>query len=52
MREAVRFENWNRYSDPDTGRYVSPEPMMQDAQYVGRMAKRQINSERKWGDRR
>ena len=32
------FENWNRYYDPSTGRYLSAEPMLQDPGYVRSMA--------------
>jgi len=27
--ETDWFENWNRYYDPSTGRYLAPEPMME-----------------------
>ncbi len=34
------FENWNRYYDPSTGRYLSPEPMLQSPVAVKAMAMR------------
>ncbi len=34
--ESDLFENWNRYYDPFTGRYIQPEPMLQNARYVAR----------------
>jgi RHS repeat-associated protein len=38
--ETDLFENWNRYYDPSIGRYLSPEPLLQDPKFVGLMAKR------------
>jgi RHS repeat-associated protein len=37
--ETTKHENWNRYYDPSTGRYLSPEPMFQSPEYVKSMAK-------------
>lgn len=28
--ETEQYENWNRYYDPTLGRYLSPEPLLQD----------------------
>lgn len=36
--ETGFHENWNRYYDPSTGRYLSPEPLLQNPTYVRRMA--------------
>ena len=36
--ETDLFENWNRYYDATTGRYLSPEPMLQSPVYLRRMA--------------
>ncbi|MDP2271670.1 MAG: RHS repeat-associated core domain-containing protein [Archangium sp.] len=36
--ETELHENWNRYYDPSTGRYLSPEPLLQDPMYVSMMA--------------
>ena len=33
------FENWNRYYEPLTGRYLQPEPMMQEPKWVGAEAR-------------
>jgi RHS repeat-associated protein len=38
--ESDMFENHNRYYDSATGRYLSPEPLLQDPRWVRRMAKR------------
>ncbi|MFZ5438956.1 MAG: RHS repeat-associated core domain-containing protein [Myxococcota bacterium] len=38
--ESDLHENWNRYFDPATGRYLSPEPLLQSPTYVRRMAQR------------
>jgi len=32
--ETGFHENWNRYYEPSTGRYLSPEPMLQDPKWV------------------
>ncbi|MDP1830147.1 MAG: RHS repeat-associated core domain-containing protein, partial [Archangium sp.] len=32
--ETDLFENWNRFYDPSTGRYLSPEPMLQEPDWV------------------
>ncbi|MEW5741188.1 MAG: RHS repeat-associated core domain-containing protein [Myxococcota bacterium] len=37
--ETDLIENWNRYYDPSTGRYLSPEPMLQDSLWVRQMAR-------------
>lgn len=31
--ETDLFENWNRYYDPSVGRYLAPDPYLQDASY-------------------
>lgn len=36
--ETDLFENWNRYYDPATGRYLSPEPLLQSPAYISTMA--------------
>ncbi|MDP1823788.1 MAG: RHS repeat-associated core domain-containing protein, partial [Archangium sp.] len=36
--ETQKHENWNRYFDPLSGRYLSPEPLLQSPAYVRRMA--------------
>jgi RHS repeat-associated protein len=36
--ETGLFENWNRFYDPNTGRYLSPEPMLQRHIYFREMA--------------
>ncbi|MBL8912034.1 MAG: RHS repeat-associated core domain-containing protein, partial [Archangium sp.] len=36
--ESDLHENWNRYYDPLTGRYLSPEPLLQSPVYLRRMA--------------
>jgi RHS repeat-associated protein len=38
--ETQFFENWNRYYDPETGRYLSPEPLLFDSQTVVESLKR------------
>lgn len=38
--ESDLHENWNRYYDPLTGRYLSPEPLLQSPAFVRRMARR------------
>jgi RHS repeat-associated protein len=37
--ETGKHENWNRYFDPDTGRYLSPEPLLQNAEWVKKEAR-------------
>ena len=37
--ETELHENWNRYYDPATGRYLSPEPMLQNPWFVAAMAR-------------
>jgi RHS repeat-associated protein len=32
--ETDLFENWHRFYDPFTGRYLQPEPMLQDPEFV------------------
>lgn len=32
--ETDLYENWNRYYDPSTGRYLSPEPLLQSPSWV------------------
>ncbi|MDX2009673.1 MAG: RHS repeat-associated core domain-containing protein [Myxococcaceae bacterium] len=32
--ETEFHENWNRYYDPSTGRYLSPEPLLQEPKWV------------------
>ncbi len=36
--ETGLHENWNRYYDPRLGRYLSPEPLLQQPDYVRLMA--------------
>jgi RHS repeat-associated protein len=36
--ETELFENWNRYYDPSIGRYLQPEPLLQNASEVTRFA--------------
>ena len=38
--ETELHENWNRFYEPPSGRYLSPEPLLQSPRYVKRMAKR------------
>jgi RHS repeat-associated protein len=33
-QESDLFENWNRYYEPLTGRYLAPEPMFRDPKWV------------------
>jgi RHS repeat-associated protein len=37
--ETDLSENWNRFYDASTGRYLSPEPLLANPDYVGLMAK-------------
>nr|WP_253899608.1 RHS repeat-associated core domain-containing protein [Corallococcus carmarthensis] len=37
--ETDLFENWNRYFDASTGRYLQPEPMLQNAKWMEKKAK-------------
>jgi RHS repeat-associated protein len=37
--ETDLFENWNRYYDSAAGRYLQPEPMLQDPKWVADKAK-------------
>lgn len=41
-QETDKHENWNRYYDPQTGRYLSPEPMLQSPTFTTSMAARGI----------
>jgi RHS repeat-associated protein len=36
--ETDLFENWNRYYDASTGRYLQPEPLLQNPMYLRDMA--------------
>lgn len=38
--ETELHENWNRFYEPPSGRYLSPEPLLQSPRYVKKMAKR------------
>lgn len=42
--EPSIHENWNRYYDPYVGRYLSPEPLLQDPRFVTAMAKRGLTT--------
>lgn len=37
--ETELFENWNRYYDPSVGRYLQPDPLLQDPEAVRRYTK-------------
>ncbi|WP_338873656.1 RHS repeat-associated core domain-containing protein [Myxococcus stipitatus] len=37
--ETDLFENWNRYYDASNGRYLQPEPMVQNPRYLRAVAK-------------
>lgn len=37
--ESEKFENWNRTYDPSTGNYLSPEPLLQNPNWVRRELK-------------
>ncbi|MCY1078986.1 RHS repeat-associated core domain-containing protein [Archangium lansingense] len=37
--ETDLFENWNRYYDPSIGRYLQPEPLHQEPNWVRRVAR-------------
>ncbi|NMO14735.1 RHS repeat-associated core domain-containing protein [Pyxidicoccus fallax] len=37
--ETDLFENWNRYYDPSSGRYLQPEPMLEDPEWSVKQAK-------------
>ena len=38
--ETGFHENWNRYYEPQTGRYLSPEPLLQNPRWVARQLQR------------
>lgn len=38
--ETGFFENWNRFYDPSIGRYLSPEPLLQNPDFVSWMAQK------------
>lgn len=38
--ETGLFENWNRFYDPEVGRYFSPEPLLQEPEYITSMVQR------------
>lgn len=38
MPDSNLHENWNRFYDPSTGRYLSPEPLLQSPMYTVAMA--------------
>lgn len=38
-QETDLHENWNRYYDPSTGRYLSPEPLLQVPRFLKTMAR-------------
>ena len=41
--ETELHENWNRFMDPATGTYTTPEPMLQNPNYARRMARRGVS---------
>lgn len=41
--ETDLHENWNRYYDPYSGRYFSPEPLFQEPEYMRSMAQNGLN---------
>ncbi|MBF5046656.1 RHS repeat-associated core domain-containing protein [Aggregicoccus sp. 17bor-14] len=41
--ETDLFENWNRYYDASTGRYLQPEPMLARPEYVRAMTERGLS---------
>ncbi len=41
--ESGLFENWNRYYEPKTGRYLTPEPLLGDSTFVERQATGGLN---------
>jgi RHS repeat-associated protein len=43
-QETDFFENWNRYYDPATGRYLQPEPLLQDPKFARSMATRGMST--------
>src|SRR5262249_6230660 len=36
--ETDLFENWNRHYSPSSGRYLGPEPLLNDTEYAADMA--------------
>ncbi|WP_410477871.1 RHS repeat-associated core domain-containing protein [Myxococcus sp. MxC21-1] len=42
--ETDLFENWNRYYDPSIGRYLQPESLLEDPEFVKGMAQRGLST--------
>jgi len=42
--ETDVYENWNRYYDWKSGRYLSPEPLLQEPGFVGAVAQRGMST--------
>lgn len=42
--ETEKYINWNRFYDPSTGRYLAPEPLVQDPEFVHWVAQRGVST--------